>query len=119
MAEKVSESDLKLLEAFHALSVEPKIESPADLVSFMKHFGKEERDRDPHGLGAIPRVPTLGVTGHSFPRISTFYGEEGKGEVSWPTFKFEVDSLRTEHLFSDEQILLGIRRAVKGMRAIS
>ncbi len=54
------------------------------------------------------------MTGHNFPRISTFYGEDGKGEVNWLTFKFEVDSLKTERIFSDEQILLGIRRAVKG-----
>lgn len=112
MAEHISEDDLKLLEAFHALHVKPKIESPDDLVSFMKHFGKEVED--PHGKGAIPKVPATIVTGHNFPRISTFYGEDGKGEVNWLTFKFEVDSLKIERIFSDEQILLGIRRAVKG-----
>ena len=51
---------------------------------------------------------------HQYPRISTFYGEDNKGEVSWPTFKFEVEALITENIFTEEQILLSIRRAAKG-----
>ena len=34
--------------------------------------------------------------------------------MSWPTFKFEVDALTKEKVFTEELILLGIRRAVKG-----
>lgn len=109
---QISEEDKKLLEAFHSLTVKPKIESTEDLMSFMKHMGKEmEKDAGTASeTGAIPKTTST----HHYPRISTFYGEPNKGEVSWPTFKFEVEALRNEKIFTEEQILLGIRRAVKG-----
>ena len=34
--------------------------------------------------------------------------------VSWATFKFEVEALIVEKVFSEEQIMQGIRRALKG-----
>ncbi len=89
----VSEEDLKLLEVFHNLKVKPKIESPEDLESFVKHFAKEleHETSDSAGAGATSKVhvhpPTAG--GRNYPRISTFYGEENKGEVSWPTFSLK------------------------------
>ena len=109
MAKEVTEDDLKLLEAFHSLAVKPKIESSEDLKSFIKHMGKELEEET---KGTIPK--TTSPTSLHYPRISTFYGEDGKGEVNWPTFKFEVQALMVEKLFSDEHILLGIRRSVKG-----
>lgn len=106
----VSEDDTKLLEAFHSLTVKPKVETTEDLLSFIKHMGKELEKEDAASKGAIPKASST----HHYPRISTFYGEENKGEVSWPTFKFEVEALMAENIFSKEQILLGIRRAIKG-----
>ncbi len=103
------------------MKVEPKIEDSDDLKSFIKHYGKElEHEAAAGGLGGAGARPKMygmspGKTGgHHYPRISTFYGEENKGEVSWQTFKFEIESLKVEGVFADEQILLGIRRAVKG-----
>ena len=62
-----------------------------------------------------PGAITKGSTLHHYPRISIFYGDNStKGEVSWPTFKYEVEALIKEKIFTEEQILLGIRRAVKG-----
>lgn len=46
--------------------------------------------------------------------MSSFYGEEGKGDVKWNTFKYEIESIISDESFSKEQILLGIRRALKG-----
>lgn len=108
----VTEDDRKLLQAFHSLTVQPKIETTEDLVAFMKVMGKDLDHGARGGPGATPKLPSSGS--HHFPRISTFYGEDNKGEVSWPTFKFEVDALMSEKIFSEEQILLGIRRSVKG-----
>jgi hypothetical protein len=53
---------------------------------------------------------------YHFPKLSNFYGEENKGEVTWETFKFEIESLITDNMFTEEHFLLGIRRAVKGRR---
>ena len=48
------------------------------------------------------------------PILSIFYGEDNKGEVTWETFKFEVEALLSDGIFTQEQILFGIRRSVKG-----
>ena len=59
--------------------------------------------------------PQQKVQGHySFPKLSQFSGDSNKGEVSWDTFRFEIESLLKEYTFTEEQVMLGIRRAVKG-----
>ena len=58
-------------------------------------------------------TPKYSGTYH-FPKLPSFYGEENKGEVSWASFKFELKALQAEKVFSEEQILQGIRRALKG-----
>lgn len=52
-----------------------------------------------------------------FPRIALFYGETGKGEVSYRTWRYEVNCLLHESFYSREQILLGIRRSLRGEAA--
>ena len=133
--EGVTAKDRKLLQAFHELHMDPDIESVEDLKRFMKKYKgvstvKEETDQDelePMKQKDIPQKqrqpgatgPT--VTGGSgfhlgfqFPKISNFHGEPGKEGMSWETFKFEVDAFRKANTFSEQQILSGIRRAVKG-----
>ena len=106
----LSPEDQKLLEAFHSLKVTPKVESTEDLLSFIKHMGKELEKEEASDTDSNQKPSKT----HHYPRISTFYGEDNKGEVSWPTFKFEVEALISENIFTEEQILSGIRRAVKG-----
>jgi len=43
--------------------------------------------------------PIVAPRSFNFPKMSTFFGEEGRGEVSWPTFKYEVESLLNEGLY--------------------
>lgn len=50
-------------------------------------------------------------------KFSTFYGETGKGEVSFYTWKYEVRCLLEEKVYREEQILQGIRRSCKGEAA--
>ena len=47
------------------------------------------------------------------PKMSIFYGEEGKGDVTWNTFKYEIIALLCENVFTHEHISLGIRRACR------
>lgn len=51
---------------------------------------------------------------YHFPKLSHFFGEEGKGDVTYAAYRYEVESLLTHKVFTEEQILLGIRRSVKG-----
>lgn len=74
--------------------------------------------RDRTDISGTPPVTTAVHSKHGgyyqFPKLSFFYGEENKGDVTWTTLKFEIESLISEGVFSEEQILLGIRRSVKG-----
>jgi hypothetical protein len=112
MADKVTADDLKLLKAFHELKVEvkPKVEKTEDLLSFIKHYGAELNKDE--ASGATPKT----IISHQFPKISQFYGEPGKGEVSFLTWRYEVRCLQ-EETYTEEQILLGIRRSCKGSAA--
>ena len=126
----LSEQDRKLLAAFHSLKDCPSIESTQDLVNFMTKFHDSEqpqRGECPNRIETRPReerpmmdtwqepdVRTTIMSTYQHPRISTFCGESGKSDVSWDCFKFEIEALLVEGIYSKEQILQGIRRAVRG-----
>ena len=122
---KLSDEDKKLLAAFKGLHFKPtSIESTDDLVSFMKKYGTVTKSKpeptvktEPAGAGGggdpVVADPGLRASYH-FPKLSNFSGEGTKADVSWETFKFEIEALLRERLFSEEQILQGVRRAAKG-----
>lgn len=102
----ISEEDKKVLDAFHALKLKPSkpIENAEELVDFMEKFGKmvleDKKSAKPEGI--------------QYPKISMFFGEKGKGEVNYPTWRFEVDALLKEGTFKEDQMKQGIRRSCKG-----
>ena len=107
MGDDISDAEKKIIEAFRKLPVTPKVETPEDLTKFMADYG---------GMMAMGKGPKE-HSGVQYAKISTFFGEPGKGEVSYPTWRFEVESLLTEATMSKEQIGQGIRRSVKGHAA--
>ena len=94
----------KLLAALTLLGLEPTIKSPEDVVDLVKAFSKAKED--PHKEAA--------KTTQHYPKFSTFFGDEGKNDVSWASFKYEVESQLAEKNYSEAQILKGIRRSLKG-----
>lgn len=101
---------MKLLQAFKDIGGTSDIETKEDLINYIKHVGT--------GLSGIKAGTTLPATsmtepGIKFPMISLFYGESGKREVNYLTWKYEIRCLMEENVYSSEQILLGIRRSVK------
>jgi hypothetical protein len=108
----ISEDEKRLLEALHLLGIKPELGSPEDVMKLLKVFGKVKDEPAPVPTTASGAIPKTGT--YHYPKLSTFYGEEGKGEVTWVTFKYEVESLLTDKVFTDEQIMLGVRRALKG-----
>lgn len=96
----------------HVLGIKPTLGSHEEVIKFLKVFGNVKEEPvldDPTTTGPVPKTGT-----YHLPKLSTFYGEEGKGEVKGITFKYEVESLLIDRDFSDEQIMLGIRRTLKG-----
>lgn len=104
----ISKEDEKLLKAFHSLPFTPKVENSDDLMAMMRMMGKMTMGGEPSP------APVEQTKKYNFPRLPTFFGELNKGDVSWPTFKYEVDSLVADDVFNQDQILYGIRRALKG-----
>ena len=124
---EVTAAQLKLLKAFEELHIDTEFETAADLATFMHNFSvvkpKTKSNviikQDPVHTDNESNVHGGQFASFNFPKIQNFSGEQNKGEVSWPCFKFEVDSLLAEGLFSQEQILHGIRKAAKGNAAES
>ena len=58
-----------------------------------------------------------GTEKQQFPRLSIFYGEEGKGEVGYKTWKYEIECLIEEKKYPEDQILLTVRSSAKGEAA--
>lgn len=104
---EITEEDKNLLDVFKHLKIKPpvKVESPEDLEHYMEYY-VQQTDKD---KGDVTKIKTLS------PKISVFYGESGKGEVTFPTWEYEVKCLIGHH--KEEQILSCIRRSCKGEAA--
>ena len=90
------------------LNYYPKIGSVEDVSKLLQAFGgvKPEHEEE---------RPETARFKYQFPRLSRlFYGEDGKGDVNWDGFRYEIEALLREKIFTDEQILLGIRISCKG-----
>lgn len=97
----ITQEELKLVGAMRGLRVKPEgVETRADLEKFMKDYDKESHTEK-----------------RQLPRLSIFFGEEGKGEVVYQTWKYEIECLVQEGKYAEEQILMAIRRAAKGEAA--
>ncbi|XP_053372981.1 uncharacterized protein LOC123532109 [Mercenaria mercenaria] len=121
-AEKTKETVTKPVIKLETLSLDTEVKSVDKLKSSM---------------GAKPKMKSGGlVTGHAvdgtspdssvsstpiryggsyhFPKLSNFYGEDNKGDVTYEAFKYEIQSLLSEKVFTEAQIMLGVRRALRG-----
>ena len=82
------------------LKIKPeKVETTEELEKFMKEYEKDGTER------------------RQLPRLSIFYGEDGKGEGTYQTWKYEIQCLQTEKKYPEDQILMAIRRSAKGEAA--
>ena len=110
----VSDEEMKLLEMLRTFSIKPRVETPDDLAMVAKALrGIRDPPMAPPPPPPPPPADPSARFGHHFPKLSNFYGEPGK-EGNWDTFKYEVESLIRGRAFTGEQIMFGIRRAVKG-----
>ena len=86
----------ELIGAMRLLKVKPeKVETTEDLEKFVKEYEKDSTER------------------RQFPRLSIFYGEEGKEEFGYQTWNYEIECLPQEKKYPEDQILLSIRRSAK------
>jgi len=113
-----AEEDRKRLEMFHTMKRKPGIKTAKDfthLIMQMEQMRVKEETEDVDVQRSRDDVRDHEhVPSHHYPKMSTFGGESGRGEVNWECFKFEIEALMTDGLFSREQILHGIRKSAKG-----
>ena len=123
------EEQTKIMDAFKALGVKPKADSPQDLQTWMlehlqaagkvKSEDEEEDDDDDDDDDAEPEKVNRTATSNSqWPRLSTFSGDEtSKTDVSFDLWKYEVSCLLEEKLHPEESIRQAIRRSLRGQAA--
>lgn len=102
--ENISQESKTLLEALKKMKIET--------VSDFEHFLQKEKEKSASTSNV---KETKEAT--KYPRISLFFGETGKGEVSYRTWRYEVNCLLRERAYSNESMLLGIRRSLRGEAA--
>ena len=103
----ITEDEERLLQALHLLGIKPRIGSIEDVSKLLQAFGGVKQEHE-------EQKPESSRFTYQFPRLSLFYGEDGKGDVNWDGFRYEIEALLRDKVFTDEQILLGIRRSCKG-----
>ena len=114
MTDPVKPEDEKMLAYLKLLGV-PPMKDVDDLKRFMTEYGvkTEPGTTDPKKVDPKPASKT-----HlSFPKIPIFFGEEGKGEVSFKTWAYEINCLIAEDLYSNDVLLQAVRRSLRGHAA--
>lgn len=128
------EEEEALISAFKKLGTKPKLSSPEDLRNWMAKYVadtvKTEVRQQHHNVNTTSPnqcTPTTSANTHSStpvstigretmnytPRVSTFFGELGKGEAPYDLWKYEVDSLRRSQ-FPSHIVDMAVRRSLKG-----
>ena len=116
MAELNEEEGRQLVEAFNKLKLKPKCDTKEDLESWLIAYAKEVKP-DPEVTTVKKTESTdkvITTTVPQQPRISLFYGDNIKGEVSYPQWVYEVKCLLIEKTHKPEIILQAVRRSVRG-----
>ena len=109
-----SEEYQKLLDFYHSLST---VDDFTKLLKGMEQIKVEEEDidtRPPRHVRDDDTRQPRGNTSYYYPKLSSFGGESGKGDVNWECCKFEIQALQADGVRSKEQILHGIRKSVRG-----
>jgi len=112
---QVTPDELKLLEALRTLGLNPGSQDDMSRMLHLLGGVKQEHEEVPPSP-----APTHGEPrSFHYPKISIFYGEENKGEVNWDTYRSEVLWHLRDGMFTNEQIMMGVRRSLKGSAAES
>lgn len=110
MAEFSEEEVDKMVQSFKTLGVKPKGDSPEELKSWMVQLVASG------ALGDVkPNINPTPVSHRQPPRIATFSGTSK--DAAFDIWKYEIECLISEKVYSNEEILLAIRRSLKDSAA--
>ena len=90
-----------------------------DLIKKMQDLSPVEQQEIAAAMKTSPTPDSSSNTNHTLmagpPRLSTFSGESGKGEVSFTQWKLEVKGLIKDPLYSPS--VQSVRRSLRGTAA--
>lgn len=121
MAEGFTKEELEFFKLMKAQVKElPKVEETENVHDWMKGYlstsgalqPKKEQDAHQH----TPQNDDKGAI-HKFrepPRISTFSGNNNKGETTYELWRYEVCGLMEDKLYTPDNISYAVRRSLKG-----
>ena len=87
IAPGISEDEQRLSEALHLLGIKPRIGSVEDISTLLHAFSGVKTDPE------VKMDTSSGQQNYQYPKLSQFYGEDGKGEETWDAFKYEIEAL--------------------------
>ncbi|KAH3872718.1 hypothetical protein DPMN_035939 [Dreissena polymorpha] len=73
--------------------IQPKCDTPQDMLRIAQAFGVKSEEPE-----HVPKANEVKV-GYKYPKLSTFFGDQGKGKVTWHTFKYEVKATVNSKVF--------------------
>ncbi|KAL4236159.1 hypothetical protein ACF0H5_004545 [Mactra antiquata] len=112
-SETPTEEEMRMIRMMRTFGFKPKMENANDVIKLfdvIQELDKKEEQKVKTNPSTFNRSP-------AYPKFNIFYGEDGKGECNWETFKYEVECVQNERQYSEEQIMFGIRRALRGTAA--
>lgn len=122
MSELTGEEARNLIDAFNKLKLKPKADTPDDLEAWLKSFGNVKPDPDAVASGTTGTTASIAsgstvketIVTSQHPRISYFYGDKVKGEVSYAQWAYEVKCLLQEKTHKPETVAQAIRHSLRG-----
>ncbi|KAH3712575.1 hypothetical protein DPMN_072325 [Dreissena polymorpha] len=115
----LTDKEQKLLDALKDLNMDPRIDGGEGIGRLFRGLTKKtDEERKPRVSSfeySRPRFSSYPETGtYHFPKLSAFSGEDNKGEAISDAFRYEIHALLTEGTLTEKQIMLGLRRSMKG-----
>ncbi|KAH3795416.1 hypothetical protein DPMN_148966 [Dreissena polymorpha] len=95
----------RLLDALKDLNMDPQT-----VRRLTKKIDEERKPRvSPfkYSMPGFQSYPEIGT--YHFPKLSSFSGEDNKGEATLDAFRYEIPALTTKGTFTEKQIMLGLR----------
>ena len=105
----------QLVSVFETLDVKPKMDNPDDLRKWMTDFVKGQgRMEDQSDHGKPQGTGTVSTHVVHDPKVSTFSGGTNTKDVSYETWKYEINTLLEEGVHKTEQVTSAAKKSLRG-----
>lgn len=117
MGDEITDNEAKhIIAAIRSLKLKPKADTPEEFKNWLQGMAEADLPIATRDFKSENVSTTMQTKYTGFPRISPFTGSS-KRETSYELWRYEIQCLVSEKVYSDDQILQAIRRSVKGEAA--